>query len=172
MKALYSLIACVVLASTSFAGVTTGKEYKQPVLPSCFADQELQLDVFGSYTWITEGKYDDGFGGGIGVNYFFTRNLGVGVDGNILDGDANGLWSFSGKVIARLPIDSACLAPYVFVAGGVQTNGSTVGTVGAGAGLEYRVIPNKLGIFTEGRYTWGAQTNENVQARLGVRVVF
>lgn len=173
MKTIYSLVATLLLAGTCFAG-TSAKEFKQPVAASCFEAQELQLDLFGSYSWITDGKHEDGdgFGGGLGVNYFFTRILGVGVDGNILDGDASGLWNVTGKLIARFPIDSICLAPYLFVGGGVQTNGDTIGIGTAGAGVEYRVVPNKFGIFTEGRYTLGADNNDAAQARFGFRFVF
>ena len=81
----------------------------------------------------------------------------------------NGVWAVSGRILARYPID--CLAPYVFVAGGVQADGETVGTIGTGGGLEYRVS-EKLGIFGEGRYTWAENDGNNTQYRLGVRVVF
>ena len=83
-----------------------------------------------------------------------------------------GRHGIDGRLIARYPIDSACLVPYIFAAGGVQTNGETSGTFGAGGGLEYRVTPQKLGIFAEGRYTWAGSSDDSAQVRLGVRVVF
>jgi hypothetical protein len=172
-KAALSLFAVVALAGTSFAGtavVKSGKDFKQPEPVTCFGDKELQVDAFGSYQWAN--KYQDGFGGGLGVNYFFTRNFGVGVDGNIYDGNANGVWAFTGSLIARLPIDSICLAPYILAGGGYTVDGHSNGTVHAGGGLEYRVVPNKVGLFTEGRYTWGCNSNSNAQVRLGVRFVF
>jgi hypothetical protein len=52
---------------------------------TCFAEHEFQIDIFGQYS-VGEGPNqvqlfrDHGWGGGIGFNYFFTRNLGVGVD--------------------------------------------------------------------------------------------
>jgi hypothetical protein len=175
-KAVFSLLTCVVLAGTSFAGtavVSSGKEFKGPVAPvTCFGDTELQIDAFGTYN-AARHQYNDGYGGGLGVNYFFLRYVGVGVDSTIYPGGAGGVWAFSSSVIARFPIDSICLAPYVLAGGGYSVDGHSFGTWHVGGGLEYRVIPNKLGIFGEGRYTWGAGNEcDSAQARLGVRVVF
>lgn len=171
-RILLSLAACLSLAASASAGhqVASSKEYKNPV-PPCFQDQELQLDVFGLYGWTTQGNHDDGFGGGLGVNYFFTRNIGVGVDGSLRDADS-ALWTASVSLIARFPIesDSLCLAPYVLVGGGVQTNGSIDGEFHAGGGLEFR-LPAGIGLFTEGRYFWAGH-NDQVQARVGLRIVF
>ena len=172
-------ITCVagLVASSAFAGqsVATGKDYKSPApapIP-CFKEQELQLDLFASYTAFEDGQYDDGFGGGIALNYFFTRYFGIGVDGNVLDGGASGVWDSTGRLLARYPLElgSTCIAPYAFGGGGVQADGTTVGTVHAGGGLEWRATPS-FGVFGEGRYTWGGGDSEAVQARLGFRFVF
>jgi hypothetical protein len=171
-----SAVATLTLVASSFAGqqISSGKDYKQPAPEApCFQDQEFQLDIFASYTdTVSNGKYGDGFGGGVGFNYFFSRYVGFGVDGNVFDAGVNGLWSASGRVILRLPIDSLCLAPYIFGGGGVQANGETVGSFHAGGGLEWRATQT-IGLFAEGRYTWTADSAEdNGQARLGVRFVF
>jgi hypothetical protein len=166
--------ALVILATGAFAGqpIVTSKEYK-PIIPQpCFREIELQLDIFGSYTDGRQHGYGDGWGGGFALNYFFTRYFGVGAEGNVYDGNVNGVWNYGGRFIARYPIDSACLAPYGFVAGGGQSDGHTSGTVGVGGGLEYRVIADKLGIFGEGRYTWSDNDNDSAQVRFGLRVVF
>lgn len=172
-KIAISALSALTLTAAAFAGqpmVSSGKD--KVVLPEpCFNDTELQLDVFGSYTW-ADGDHGDGFGGGLGLNYFLTRNIGLGVEGNIYDGDANGVWNVDARLLFRYPIDSACLAPYAFVAGGVQTNGGTEGTIGVGGGIEYRVVSQKVGLFTEGRYTWAADSDDSAQVRVGVRVVF
>src|SRR5215831_15848572 len=53
-----------------------------------FSDKELSLDLFGSYI-APEGKFKDLFktnirhgdwGGGVGLNYFLTKYLGIGGD--------------------------------------------------------------------------------------------
>lgn len=171
-----TLIAGIAAASSAFAGHEISHKDKvvTPMEP-CFKDQELQLDVFGSYTATRNGSsHGDGFGGGLGVNYFFMKYVGVGVDGNIYDGDANGVWDFSARVIVRYPIEmgSFCIAPYAFGGGGLVTDGGTDGTLHAGGGLEWRAT-HTIGIFGEGRYTWAdTSSNDNAQARVGVRFVF
>jgi hypothetical protein len=151
------------------------KEYKTPVEP-CFNDQEFQLDIFGSYTNTEGGGYKDGFGGGIAVNYFFMRNLGIGVDGNVLDAGVNGFWQTSASLIARFPLELGgfCIAPYILAGGGAQFDATSSGTLHAGGGLEFRVVPQRVGIFAEGRYTWAAAagSDDHAQVRTGLRIVF
>ena len=99
-KLTLTFLASLAVAATSFAGKEM-KEFKNPVEP-CFKDTELQLDVFGSYSdSVHRSDHGDGFGGGIGVNYFFMRNLGFGVSGNVSDGDVNGFWNIDADLILR-----------------------------------------------------------------------
>ena len=174
-KIAYSIVACLAVAGSALAGheMKETKEYKQPVEP-CFKDTELQLDLFGSFTNTQGGGYGDGFGGGIGINYFFMRNLGVGIDGNVFEANANGLWQTSASLIARFPVElgGLCLAPYIFGGGGYQVDGHGAGTFHGGAGLEFRIVPEKFGVYAEGRYTWVGGPDDYAQARVGVRFVF
>jgi hypothetical protein len=170
-----SLIASAAVTGSVFAGQQVShKEFKQPAAEPCFKDTELQVDIFGTWTYTPEAsRYEDGFGGGVGVNYFVQRYFGVGVDGQIYDGGANGVWDVTGRLIARYPIElgTYCLAPYAFGGGGIQADSTTSGTWHAGAGLEWRAT-QKIGVFGESRYTWGAQNDDAYQARLGVRFAF
>jgi hypothetical protein len=171
-KIAFALVASLSLVASSFAGhqMASGKDYKSPPADPCFRDQEFQIDTFGLYGWSVEGSHDDGFGGGVGVNYFFLRNLGVGIDGSLRDA-SSALWTASASLIVRFPIEgSVCVAPYILGGGGVQTNGTTHGAFHAGGGLEFR-LPAGFGFFGEGRYYW-AGNDDQVQARLGFRVVF
>src|SRR3982751_2503704 len=138
MKSTIPALACSLLASAAFAGErvsTVDKNYKgtQAVAETCFGDHELQIDIFGQYT-VGEGPSnagpirDHGWGGGIGINYFFTRNIGLGVDGYWLygkenaaadqDSDNKTFHNVTGSLIFRLPNDATCLAPYAFIGGG------------------------------------------------------
>ena len=179
-KIALSFIASLAVASGALAGhevVATSKEYKAPAPIPCFRDTELQLDLFGTYNWLINRQAggDDGFGGGVALNYFFMRHVGVGVDTNLFDGGVSGLWNFTGSLIIRFPIEAeVCLAPYIFGGGGYAVDGQGEGTVHAGGGLEWRIVPEKIGIFAEGRYTWstGNEHGDAAQARLGVRFVF
>ena len=178
-KLTYSILVGAVAASSALAGdhvVSGGKAVKDVVAPApipCFRDQEFQLDVFGTYTnSLRNLQYQDGFGGGIGVNYFFCRNFGVGVDGSVYDGDVNGVWNTTGSIIARFPIENGiCIAPYIYGGGGVRTDGQLNATAHAGGGLEWRVNPN-FGIFSDVRYTWAEHNQDHLQTRVGVRFPF
>jgi hypothetical protein len=172
----FAITACAAmsLASSAFAGhemAPTGKGYEAPVDP-CFKDQEIQLDLFGS--WVNTRQEGSGFGGGIGVNFFFHRYFGVGVDGNLVD-VSNGLWTVSGSLIGRYPLElgGVCIAPYALIGGGGQWNGHSGGTMHAGGGLEWRATP-AFGVFAEGRYTWeaGSEGSDNARVSMGVRFVF
>jgi len=203
MKKLTTLlpIALGLLAATSYAGqpmVSTGKEtkeYKQVPEETCFNDREFQIDLFGQYT-VGEGPShagpmrDHGWGGGVGLNYFFLRNVGIGVDAAWLAMKENAafaqhdrtetttaLHAFSGSLIFRLPIDHLCLAPYVYAGGGFQVDGRQWASAHAGLGVEYRVKPHKLGLFVDGRWTYYGDRDDlgdlnNFTARAGVRIVF
>jgi len=195
-KITLGLLTSVIAASSALAGEEAiNKDYKQPAPPAipCFKDQELQLDLFGSFMnfpyghdqdYGDRGRFGrghddnrDGGGGGVGVNYFFMRYFGVGVDGDF-DSNLGGVANYTGKIILRLPIEThgICIAPYVFGGGGGESffddnydsfNGRNFngrggrfdrnpGTLGAwmvGGGVEWRVTP-RIGVFAEGRYTW------------------
>jgi hypothetical protein len=193
-----SLFASLVLAATSFAGheMASGKDMKEskPVLPpTCFGDKELQLDVFYAYVDGNSSQHagpirDNGHGGGIGINYFFSRYIGIGAEGYWINAETNTaqpgatdddkvFHNVNGMLIFRLPIDEACLAPYAFVGGGATLDGNNWAVGFTGIGLEYRAVPNKLGLFIDGRWNYygdryGNDTQNNFTGRAGVRLVF
>ena len=174
MKILATLSLAFV-ASAAFAGQPVMDSSKKGPIPlePCFQDKELQLDIFASYVW-ANGKYDDGIGGGLGVNYYFSRNIGLGVDAQLTDADNDSaLWQFTGNILVRFPIENngTCFAPYLKFGGGYQMDGSGDFIYGGGAGIEFRVTP-RLGIFGEGGYYWAESDNNFAQARVGVRLVF
>ncbi len=201
MKTTLPIITALALAGTAFAGerVVTAKTYKAPET-ECFRAKELQLDMFGQYS-VGEGPNhagpirDHGWGGGVGVNYFVTRNFGLGLDASWLAAqeplfrrpttpaairganDSTTIHNFSGSLIYRFPIDRVCVAPYVYAGGGAAVDGLQWASAHGGAGIEWRVKPQKLGIFTDARYTYygdrfGRSDLGNISARVGVRLVF
>jgi Outer membrane protein beta-barrel domain len=194
-KLTISLLASIAVAATSFAGteISAGKKVVTP--PStCFNDHELQLDIFGAYS-VGNGPdhagpiRDHAWGGGIGVTYFFTRYIGIGAEGLWEAGQDNaasvgtghnGRTTFhnaDGSLIFRLPIDQYCIAPYGFVGGGAAMDSANWADVFVGVGVEYRVVPLKVGIFADGRWNYygdrydrGDQNDFTLRA--GVRLVF
>lgn len=194
MKLPAIILTSAALSVAAMAGepvVSSGKTYKQVETPElCFGDQELQIDLFGQYTVGNGPSHagtvrDHGWGGGIGINYFFTRNIGIGVDAAwlyakespALGGDHSTIHNFSGSLIARFPIDENCIAPYIYVGGGAAVDGEQWASAHAGAGIEFRLQPQKFGVFIDGRWTYygdrfGNGDLNNFNARAGVRWVF
>ena len=79
-----------------------------------FRPDEWQVDVFGTYADTDRHPhYHDGFGGGVGVNKFWTENWGAGLEGywwEALPGDRV-LHSVDAHVIYRYPFQELRLAP-------------------------------------------------------------
>lgn len=198
-----TLLASAALVATGLAGsdyVSSGKSYKEskeskPVIePTCFNDVELQIDTFGAYQDGNASSHagpirDHAWGGGVGVNYFFARYFGLGADGIWVyakenraadptqEDDGKTFHSATGSLILRYPIDSLCLAPYVFAGGGFTVDGDQWASGHAGLGVEYRVVPNKIGLFTDVRWNYygtryGSDDQNNFLVKAGFRVVF
>ena len=120
------------------------------------------------------------------MNYFFTRYFGLSAEGDFLAGRPNGSRGLesvtefeggSGSLIFRYPIDAWCLAPYVFTGGGGTADGAAWAEYHIGLGLEYRVVPNKVGIFADGRWNYFGDrylhdVQNNFLFRLGTRLIF
>lgn len=145
--------------------------------------QEVSLDMFGSYI-NPEGKFDELFetdihhgswGGGAGVNYFCSRNLGLGADFNISSktDDLNLVDQVTGNVILRLPLGDSGFAPYGFGGGGRAISPQWDWVYGGGVGLEYRFNPS-TGIFSDARYLWANKGTEfnRLLIRFGLRLTF
>lgn len=175
-------LAAVALTGSAFAGTeASSKEYKQSVSPTpCFKDQELSLDVFYSYNDAIDGGgtryFHDRSGGGVGVNYFFTRYIGMGVEGNWWAGAPHhdALHQVTGNVILRYPLEvlHVCAAPYIFGGGGESFDNRHTSAFDAGVGFEVRLTQN-VGVFTDWRYNWTGQDRNNVDTtRAGIRFAF
>lgn len=180
MKKALIVAACVAASVSSWAGgMAPDAKIMEKIVeqdmpaPCCFKAGEIQLDVFGAWAASTANNdilENNGWGGGIGVNYFITKYFGVGVDGYWLAVDST-LHGVSGSVIARLPFESGiCWAPYVFVGGGGLFDGSKMATAHAGLGVDIRLTP-KIGLILDGRYNFGG-LDEYVLTRAGLRFAF
>jgi hypothetical protein len=114
------------------------------------------------------------FGGGAGVNYFLTRNFGIGVEGDWLAGD-DVIHEVAASFIYRCPFENAThsfgWAPYGFIGGGGQFDGQSVGFGFAGGGVEVRCC-RSFGVFGDGRYVIHDSTIDYGLFRLGCRVIF
>jgi hypothetical protein len=178
-KTLLVLIAGLVCSSASFAGDSKDMDKSiiyEDVKPRKkvhykFNANEWNADVFAVAVFQDDsGTYPDGAGGGLGLSYFFTRFFGAGIDAYGWSGN-EGAAAASGNLIARLPIESWSLAPYVFggITGGIAPETSAGGH--GGAGLEWR-ITDKWGLFGDSRFVSTDTLNDFVVSRLGLRLVF
>ncbi len=177
-KTLTLLALVLATAATSFAGTedSSKKVVVAPVQDNLFRAGEVQLDVFAAGA---AGKFNNqvtqGLGGGLGLNYFFTRYFGIGIDDtlgglNIARGQV--FDNLQGNLIARYPIESWHLAPYAMVGGGsTWGNNAAQGNGNAGIGLEYR-INRSIGLFADSRYIFGNKGLNESLSRAGVRFVF
>ena len=133
-KLIFSLVATIALTPAAYAGTESyagrDKEVKQTSpLRDWYADREWNLSIWGTYSFTgteyREDRYlgvDHAFGGGLDAKYFFTRYLGVGAEGYLLDThDTAG--AALGTLTFRYPLSGSRFAPYVFAGGGMIFNG-------------------------------------------------
>lgn len=187
MKTSQLILTAALVASSplAFAGheiVDTSKDSKatkEVIEEPLFKDHELQFGDFAIYS-VGKGPTHAGvfrehaWGEGSEINYFFTRNIGIGaeyasiyghespdtnrgrIDNHTVTRDHVG-----GNLFFRFPIESAHLAPYLYVGGGADFGDRKWAEVHAGAGFEYRffqhflpVVASRVGIFVDGRWTY------------------
>lgn len=208
MKALHISLISACLATSAFAGVESSQsysgkqqQYSAPPSTSLYNAGEWNIDLFGAYADSDSDNdylFDEGtFGGGLGISYFFTRNLGIGAEGTLFDTDGDALGSTSLNLVLRFPIAETGLAPYIFGGAGINFNADDLDSddfeeardriedddepnrgddvlflAHAGAGLEFRFTPG-FSIFSDARYNWSEEDNADyAQVRAGVRFVF
>lgn len=114
------------------------------------------------------------WGGGVDLNYFFTRNFGCSLEGSWVDGDS-AIHSAAASLICRFPFESPShkfgIAPYIFAGGGGQFDGVSTGFGHAGGGFELRFCRH-FGIFLDSRYVFNGGDINFAQSRSGVRLIF
>jgi len=132
-----------------------------------FRNQEFSMDLFGSYLDVDGGK--SSWGGGVGLNYFFGRYIGIGGDAFMQDDGRQFVNSTTGSLILRFPF--ASVAPYAFGGGGWNFDPKGVAVVHGGGGIEFRLNPH-TGIFGDARYVFTDKTRDYILARAGVRFSF
>ncbi len=179
MKSLTTLLMSLALATAVVAGPAgyPSKNPKAPVAPmpppptgcNCFGPG-ASFDVFGGAILPDGGK--DALGGGVGVEYFFNRYLGVDLNYGVYATNSEH-HEFDGNLVLRLPIDSLCVAPYVLGGGGYSVNSIKRANWDVGGGLDIR-IPSAscLGIFAEGAFHFAEKGDDYTTVRLGMRIPF
>jgi hypothetical protein len=162
----------LLLAATSAWGAETAGDY--------YRSGELSVDAFGTGSL---GEYtldhlsnnrirqNTKFGVGAGINYFITRNIGIGGDAYSENTTGAFIDSASANLILRLPLGQSGFAPYIFGGGGHQFDMAQMWFGQAGGGMEYRFTPN-VGVFLDARAVWPNETKYYGVARAGLRFAF
>jgi len=194
------------------AGTAVSKNVVAVEDPCLFRDQEFQIDAFGlgyfnqggnNFNYYGNNNFPGisgrpAWGGGLGINYFFSRYIGLGLEqdlygrqpgqNNVVDAGYT-RWATIGNLFLRYPICSWNLAPYLMIGGGanygttprIVAQGRQLGTYNSGqgfghvgGGLEYRFTEN-IGIFSDARYIYSGVAglaNNNLMWRYGLRFAF
>jgi hypothetical protein len=126
--------------------------------------------LFGGYATRDKGGADqDAAGPGIGVNYFFTENFGIGADTYADAFEPPYLLTTSG--IFRYPLGDSGLAPYAFAGFGRQWDHAAQWMGHLGAGAEFRFNAH-TGFFIDARRVFPVNTDDFALWRFGFRVAF
>jgi hypothetical protein len=139
---------------------------------------EFSIDGFGmgalheyDFNNGVRARHDLRWGGGAGINFFFTKYIGVGGDAWAVDTHHSFVDTTTGNLIVRFPIADTGLAPYIFGGAGYQFEGIDQLVGGGGVGLEFRMVPH-FSIFVDARYLAAAKTDDFGVGRAGVRLSF
>jgi hypothetical protein len=156
-----------------------GNHFTLVTVPDFYQPGELSFDLFGTY-WAGQRKLSKIFdtnirngvwGGGVGINYFITRELGIAIDMNMPDNRGHLIDTVQGSLIGRFPIGVSGVAPYVFGGGGRSTDQVWQWLGHGGVGIETRINPI-TGLFVDARYIWAEKSSDTLLFRGGVRLVF
>ncbi len=141
---------------------------------NCFYAGESFLDVFGVFADPDSGDngtgYESSFGGGVGLGHFFTEYLGARGRAYWWDG-GSAVHSLNADLILRAPIQSLCIAPYLYGGLGGSFDGVNQLTQHIGGGLEMR-LTGRLGVFADYSHTFADDTEDWNLYSLGMRILF
>jgi hypothetical protein len=141
---------------------------------------ELSMDAFGTASlgqYTIDHPSDERvrqntlLGAGVGLNYFITRNIGIGADAYSEHTTGIFVNSASANLIVRLPLGQSGFAPYAFGGGGRHFDDVKTWFVQAGVGMEYRFCPH-VGVFIDARGVLPNEAKYYGVARLGMRFAF
>ena len=131
-----------------------------------FRANEFSLSLFGSYV----DKDDADIAPGAGVNYFFTKHIGIGASTHWENYEGTFIDNMSGEAYFRFPLDRINLAPYGLVGFGYSfETEESFGMFGGGAEFRFN---EKWGVFGDLRWQMNDDTDDAIGVRLGMRLVF
>lgn len=169
------LLILLLTASTAFAADGGARK----AVESYYHANEFSADVFG---YLRTRDFDnERTGVGLGLNYFYTVNWGLGVEASAGDMSATFVESARLNLIYRIPINRSAI--YLFAGAGADfcvppivssDESGGEGEVFAfdfGAGAEHR-FSEHLGVFADVRFDKPEHQSAQAIARAGVRIPF
>jgi hypothetical protein len=167
-------------ATTPSMAAATANNDPDAVSTEYYRANELSLDGFatgslGGYdiNHISHNRirHDTQGGAGAGINYFFTRYVGLGADAYSENTSGVFIDNAEGNLLLRLPLGQSGFAPYAFGGGGHQFDAAKLWFGQGGAGIEFRFCPH-IGIFVDARAVFPNETKYYGVARAGLRFSF
>ncbi len=130
-----------------------------------FKADEINLLAFGNYF----DKHADQWGGGVGLQYYVSRVIGVGVSTHWEDWGGSFFDNVNGELYLRIPLGRLPIAPYGIGTGGYDfEREGWFGGGGAGAELRFS---ERFGLF--GDIQWFVREGgdrDGIGVRFGVRI--
>ena len=173
-KGLWILAVAAVLTATALQADQWEERwtYERKEGVDIFPNNQLSLDLFGTYA--NHNKFGDarhGFGGGVGLDYFFTKYIGISADTYIEEWR----WPYqvNGDLVLRLPLEGRFVgfAPYVLGGGGREFKYIPQYSWNAGLGFEFKFNPY-TGLFADARRVFPGETVDYTLVRAGLRIGF
>ena len=195
--AVFTIGSAAVFAGTKTVPVKAGKDKIIKPVEQLFRANEFDVSIYGAVGLGRLDHYDTvkvfpgppvnqspgisvktthythtAWGGGVEADYFFTRYLGVGIEGDWLAGH-DAISSVSSNVIGRYPVEFGTwgFAPYGFIGGGGQFDSQNAGFGQFGIGSEIR-FQQHWGIFTDCRWVIHDSGINYALIRSGIRLNF
>ena len=168
------LLAVLLLSATTLFAA-------EPI--DCYQANEVSFDTF--FQVRTDDFDDERMGAGIGINYFLTRNWGIGIEGSAENTSGVFVEATRANLIYRIPINRSAI--YVFAGAGANfcvppepesalesgesDEGGDKWAIDVGVGIEHRFAKH-FGAFTDIRLDKIEDRGATALARLGFRIPF
>lgn len=182
MRTLFtSLTALLAFGGFTYGG--TPVHYQSSMPSSDLFGPETTVSAYLFYLEPDASVAEDGWGGGIGFDHFFTRYVGLSGSAAWADVDIVGtndselVHNYVGDLVVRLPMDSIRIAPYALAGVGLIYGGNDWEILGrAGAGIDFR-ITESFGLFGDWIYhfpdgSFGIEGEQYQTVRLGAKIAF
>jgi hypothetical protein len=130
-----------------------------------FEAHEINLNLFGTYV----DQQEDHWGAGLGLQYFFSRGLGLGISTHWEDFSGSFFDNLNGEFYMRFPLGRIPVAPYVVGTGGYDWE-ENQWFGGGGVGAELR-FAREIGAFGDVQWLVREEHDKDgVQVRVGIRL--